>query len=208
MSFWVSGEKLRGAFVTFAILGLATLANVGSARALSAVTEPMQLVEAEGLTVTAAAQCLPSKLDNFAAHPKVVSTFPANGAMVRPGVLVIRVSFDQPMSCKGFFASVPSLPSPCPSDHQNWILSFDRRTIRTVCHSQPFTAYGVRIGDPLLSPLVSLAGRSLDSYEIRFTTSVGMDVRSTAESLAEDAEMQPALSAFEPLPLQEAHVKK
>ena len=97
----------------------------------------------EELTVTAQATCLDPKPDSFAVRPKIVSTFPANGAMVRPGVLVLRITFDQPMSCKGFFTGIPKLRNPCPLEHQHWVLSFDRKTIRTVCRADGVGAYGV-----------------------------------------------------------------
>ena len=164
-------------------------------------------MEVEELSITAQATCLAPKPDSFAVRPKIVSTFPANGAMVRPGVVVLRITFDQPMSCKGFFTGIPKLRNPCPLEHQHWVLSFDRKTIRTTCRAEGVAAYGVGVSDNPDATFLSLAGRPLEPYEFRFTTSAAPDVLTAAESLDQDPANPPRQPEFTPVELQTAHVK-
>ena len=42
--------------------------------------------------------------------PKVVSSFPAKGAVVRPGIVILRVTFDKPMACPGLLDTHAPLP--------------------------------------------------------------------------------------------------
>jgi hypothetical protein len=162
----------------------------------------------DALTVTAEAACLEPKLDRFAPKPKIVSTFPKNGDTVRPGILIVRVTFDQPMSCKGFFTAIPKLKNPCPSGHQQWVLSFDHRSVRTVCHADGNVIYGVGVSDNPDATFLSLAGRPLEPFEFRFSTSVAAAVLTNGEALDQDPESRPPTPEFTPLQLQEAHVKK
>lgn len=197
-------------FVALAVLAFAGVAQAGPKPAPVRAAAPnpaISVSDADELTVTARATCLEPKADNFAPRPKIVSTFPANGAMVRPGVLVLRVSFDQPMSCKGFFTGIPKLKNPCPLDHQQWVLSFDRKTIRTVCRAEPTGSYGVGVSDNPDATFLSLAARPLEPFEFRFTTSAAPDVLSARESLGEDPANPPPEPQFTPVELQTAHVK-
>ncbi|HLZ76256.1 hypothetical protein [Phenylobacterium sp.] len=196
--------------VALAILALGAAAQAQPKPAPAAApSDPAAAVsETEELTVTAQATCLEPKPDNFSPRPKVLSTFPANGAVVRPGVLVLRITFDQPMSCKGFFTGIPKLRNPCPLEHQHWLLSFDRRTIRTTCRAEGVASYGVGVSDNPDATFLSLAGRPLEPYEFRFTTSAAPDVLTPSESLGEDPANPPPKPEFVPLELQTAHVRK
>ena len=91
------------------------------------------------LDVNAKIECVPPRFDSRATRPRVISTYPANGAVVRPGLLIMRVTFDQPMSCAGYFAAVGAPQSPCDESgaQQRALMSFDRRTIRTPCLVRP-----------------------------------------------------------------------
>jgi hypothetical protein len=196
------------------LTGLAVVALAGAVEAkpkpaaVAATSEPaISISDADELTVTAQAACLDPKPDNFSPRPKILSTFPANGAMVRPGVLVLRITFDQPMSCKGFFIGIPKLRNPCPLEHQHWVLSFDRKTIRTACRADGVAAYGVGVSDNPDATFLSLAGRPLEPYEFRFTTSAAPGVLSAGESLGEDPANPPPKPEFTPIELQTAHVK-
>lgn len=193
------------------VLAVISLAGRVEAAPTPAVTSPPEAIApasaTEELTVTAQATCLAPKPVSAAQRPKVVSTFPANGAMVRPGVLVMRITFDQPMSCKGFFTGIPKLRNPCPLGHQQWVLSFDRKTIRIICRAEPTAAYGVGVSDNPDATFLSLDGRALEPYEFRFTTSAAPNVLSTSESLDEDPDNPPPKPEFVPLELQTAHVK-
>ena len=143
------------------------------------------------LQVTAKVKCLPAERGPSPA-PRIVSSFPAKGAVVRPGVLVVRVTFDQPMTCSGFFMDLPGLPNPCPERAQNMVMSYDRRTIRTLCIAGPNVTYGVRLSPGMGNDFESLDGQKLSLHELSFRTSAGPLVQTVAEALAQDPAGKPA----------------
>lgn|GEM_PF-3037508 len=142
------------------------------------------------LTVTAALKCLePEHSGRPAQRPRVVSTFPARGATVSPGLLVVRVTFDQPMACEGRFEKTGSLSNPCPGDVNQMLLSFDRRTVRTICLVEPGREYGFSIGqDPTSNTFVGLTGLPAAPARVAFSTSAAAPISGVCEALAEDLE--------------------
>jgi hypothetical protein len=113
--------------------------------------------------------------------PKVVSTFPAKGAVVRPGLLVVRVTFDRPMTCVGVLQNHIPLPDPCPPPLREPMISRDKRTFLTVCMVEANRHYGLWLKD-----FTSLGGRSPPSYEMVFDTSDKADITRVEEAVAED----------------------
>jgi hypothetical protein len=142
------------------------------------------------LTVTAAARCLPPERGGeHAERPKVVGSFPARGAVVRPGLLVIKVTFDRPMACEGRFEDAAPLPNPCPGEMQHMLLSYDRRTVRTVCVVEPGRSYGFSLGEDLTrSTFVGLSGLPVLPARVTFSTSSDALVSDVCQALAEDPE--------------------
>ena len=139
------------------------------------------------LTVTAKIKCLPPQGGLRRERPKVVDVFPARGAAVRPGLLVVRVTFDQPMACEGAFDAVPSLPNPCPGAVRDMLLSYDRKTVRTVCLVEPGKHYGYSLGeDPNAKTFIGLAGLPTESARVAFSTTEGPLVTDVCQALAQD----------------------
>jgi hypothetical protein len=151
------------------------------------------------VTVAPPARCLEARNppDPQIPHPKIVSSFPAPGAVVRPGLLVLRVTFDLPMSCGGMFLADAPLRDPCPRQAQDLILSYDRRTIQTVCQLDRNTRYGVRMNRGPGLRFVSLAGWPSDPYELTFSSSSDGEITSLEDALAEDPAAPPATLAQE-----------
>jgi hypothetical protein len=141
------------------------------------------------LTVTAAAKCLePEAFSERAERPKVVSSFPARGAVVRPGLLIIRVTFDRPMACYGLFTGAAPLENPCPASPQAMLLSYDRRTIRTVCVVEPGARYGLWLSqDPNAHSFLGLTGLPSLPYRLEFATSDEAPLTAVCEALNADA---------------------
>lgn len=199
------------------LLGVALVSGPGLATAKPAARPAPPAASSETttvdeLSVMPSASCLQPRNEPEAQPPRVVSSFPANGAVVRPGVLVLRVTFDQPMSCKGFFAPGALGRSPCPQDTQYWVLSYDRRTIRTVCHTELNSHYGLRLSDRALdgtsrATFVSLAGKRLPPYVISFDTSSDAPVSTPSDSINEDPQMREPPKDV-PLKLQGDYVKR
>lgn len=162
------------------------------------------------LVVKPPARCLGPRrpADLSIPAPRVVSTFPAEGAVVRPGLLVVRLTFNVAMSCDGVFLTRPPLDKPCSGQAtQEFVLSYDRLTLWMICTVARNTRYGLRLNyDPAydvnraplfdrLPPAVvskatfrSLAGRPLERFELTFSTSAGPEITTQQEALAEDAQ--------------------
>jgi hypothetical protein len=153
------------------------------------------------LTVSAKMKCLePDRMGDRAQRPKVVSTFPAKGSVVRPGLLVVRVTFNQPMACDGLLAAAPPLENPCPGTPQQMLLSYDRKTVRTVCLVAPGAAYGLWLSqDPTAHSFMGLAGLPSESYRLNFSTSVGPAVTSVCEAMSADEETARQIRQRRPL---------
>ncbi|MGZ3378399.1 MAG: hypothetical protein ACXU8S_17525 [Phenylobacterium sp.] len=147
----------------------------------------------EELTVTAPKKCLkPYMGDNWGMRgPKIVSTFPAKDAIIRPGVVVLRVTFDRPMACAGIFSDDPPFHNPCPGRMQHMLLSYDRLTVRTACVVEPNESYGAWISRNVLTTaddFISLTGTPSGQFELRFTTSAEPAITTVCEAIAEDEE--------------------
>jgi hypothetical protein len=140
------------------------------------------------LTVSPPRKCLEPRrpADPQVPPPRVVGAFPAPGAMVRPGILVLRVTFDLPMSCEGSFAAALPLHNPCPGGVHDMLLTYDRRTFRTVCILEKNAHYGLWLNQTIFHRFTSLAGRSSQAYEITFSTSSEPAVDNVRDALAED----------------------
>lgn len=141
------------------------------------------------LTVTAPIKCLgPDKSPERADRPRVVSSYPAKGATVRPGLLVVRLTFNLPMACDGTFTRAPPLHEPCPGSPRQMLLSYDRRTVRTVCIVEAATRYGLQISeDPTGASFMGLSGLPSFPYRLDFSTSAEPAVTTVCAALAEDA---------------------
>ncbi|HZZ32265.1 MAG TPA: Ig-like domain-containing protein [Phenylobacterium sp.] len=140
------------------------------------------------LTVTAKLKCLaPDKMGERAVPPRVVSTFPVKGAVVRPGLLIIRVTFNQPMACEGALTAAPPLENPCPGASQQMLLSYDRRTVRTVCVVEPSTQYGIWLSqDPTARSFLGLGGLPSQPYRLSFSTSAEPAVTTVCDAMVQD----------------------
>ncbi len=145
----------------------------------------------QALTIKPHAKCLAAE-SAIAPAPKLVSIFPSDGQVVQPGLLVFRITFDRPMTCGGFLTALAKFASPCPQHEQTFVETFDHKTVRTLCVTQPGQAYGVVIGGDCSQPFVSLDGQQFHPVAVRFRTSDGPPVSSVPEALAEEAAAPPS----------------
>jgi hypothetical protein len=154
----------------------------------------------QGLTIKPKAKCFPPRLtpDKSIPPPVVESIYPADGAVVRPGILVVRITFNVAMSCDGIFLKRPPMEKPCDNpQRQVFMLSYDRKTMRMICRVSPNKRYGFRLNtDPAYDHFrpdivpkvnfISLAGSPLRPFELTFTTSSGPETTSVEAAEAED----------------------
>ena len=115
------------------------------------------------------------------AAPKVVQTLPAAGSVVRPGALVLSITFDQPMACEAIAAHGSPFPIPCPGDKAAVVMSADRRTLSTVCQVIAAASYEMPIVD-----FAGAGGARSERYDLRFTTSDGPPVADVRKALAQE----------------------
>jgi hypothetical protein len=67
------------------------------------------------------------------------------------------------------------------------LLSYDRRTFRTVCAVNPGTEYGVVLSqDPTANSFMGLAGLPSMPYRLTFTTSADVPVATVCEAMLQD----------------------
>ena len=67
------------------------------------------------------------------------------------------------------------------------LLSYDRRTVRTVCMVEPGAQYGLSLGqDPNAATFLGLSGLPAFPAKLSFTASAGPAVTDVCESLSQD----------------------
>ena len=164
-----------------------------------------RLPTVEELTVIARAECLPAKSELRNARPKIVSTYPRQGEVVRPGLLILRVTFDKPMTCSGFFGVSLGRRNPCYASQQhflktiseqNFLMSFDHKTVRVACAVEPNAHYILQLNGWVSTPegvalppqFVSLEGLPLDISRMRFSVSAAAPVDTIRDALSADPE--------------------
>ena len=103
--------------------------------------------------------------------PRVVDSYPAQGGVVAPGAVMVRVSFDAPMSCYsevtvegGDDADDPCQPT------GTWALP-DRRSWLMPCRLRPGAAYRMRFRKVDGAGFVGLSGRTAEPFDLAFSTS-------------------------------------
>jgi hypothetical protein len=196
----------------------AMFAAIASSPALAAAgTEPQIAAQGEPTNVSIVKvqetnRCLQPRdpPDKNVPAPKLVSTFPAQGQTVRPGILEVRLTFDLPMACTGGVAVKPGAPDPCGHlqtrktadggtdswKTEDWIQTWDRHTMVFRCKVEPGKRYVVFIntnvgsknspGGGAWSDFKGLGGTSAGPYELTFTASNDMPVQTQEEADNED----------------------
>jgi hypothetical protein len=114
--------------------------------------------------------------------PKLVSTYPARGATIRPGVMILRLTFDKPMTCQGLLGIDEAKANPCPAPLEEPLYSRDRHTFLTVCRIDGNGSYGLK-----LTGFSSVTGQIAEPDELTFQTSDEEPVASIDDALARDA---------------------
>jgi hypothetical protein len=183
--------------------GLAAAATASAAQDPKADTTVSEVVvianrppTVEELTVVAQAKCLPAKARLRSDRPKIVSTYPQQDEVVRPGLLILRITFDQPMTCSGFFATAPGRKNPCSSSEQHFLMSYDHKTVRVACVIEPGARYTLYLNGraetpdgPTFQPkFISLDYQVLDTAHLTFSASAAAPIDTLVDALAADPE--------------------
>lgn len=146
-----------------AILPLALLTLAGAASAADAPAGPAE--DLSGVTVVVPKDA-----------PTIVSTYPAKGSTVAPGILVLTVAFDQKMlDTKGSYAKSEGgeMPECLPEP----LLRADGKTFLLLCKTRPGAHYAIAMntGD---AGFTNLGRRAAAAYLLDFQTSTAEPVYS------------------------------
>ena len=116
--------------------------------------------------------------------PRVVDSYPTQGAVTAPGYVRVRVSFDQPMSCFSEVMVDGGQGDPC-EPNGTWVLP-ERKSWMMSCRFQPGTE--LRIGFRRIDGqgFVGLSGRPATPFQLAFTTSDGPATPVPADAAARD----------------------
>ena len=109
--------------------------------------------------------------------PRLTASYPAAGQAVAPGVLVLSVTFDQPMAPESFGFS-PQAGGEAPQCLATPRLLDGGKTFILLCRTWPGKTYTVA-----LSGFVTVSGARLEPGTLAFTTTVGDPVRTVADAI-------------------------
>lgn len=160
------------------------------------VATPGKSTQVDGLEVSPPKRCLEprSPPEKDVPAPKLISTYPAKGEVVRPGLLVVRLTFDLPMACRGSLGTAGFAPNPCSRDgSQTWTLSYDRLNLRVLCVIQPGRRYTLWVNSGSPEDFQGLGGRKPPSSGLTFTASNETPVATVQEAVGQDPRLAPAV---------------
>ncbi len=114
--------------------------------------------------------------------PAIVATYPAQGAAVAPGVLVLKVSFDQRMASDAWsYAKLTDGDDPrCLGTPR---LLTDEKTFVLLCSTLAAKAYGVGLNQAPGRAFVDRGGRRPPPLELRFKTTADEPVRTVKAAM-------------------------
>lgn len=115
--------------------------------------------------------------------PAVVSTYPAAGATVAPGTLVVKVSFDQSMEAESWgYAKAAAGDYPqCLAKPR---LLADNRTFVLLCSTAEASAYALALNGGTGTGFTSVGHRAAAPFELKFSTSTAAPIHNLKDALA------------------------
>ena len=129
--------------------------------------------------------------------PHVVATFPADGATVAPGVLVLRVSFDEPMYNDSWsYVTSPTGDYPdCAAAPRRLD---DRKSFVLICRTGGKKAYALWFNRAPYANFISLGHKPATPYLLKFNTSDADPVWTLQEAMKVDPGLPKGANPAEP----------
>ncbi|HWA60422.1 MAG TPA: hypothetical protein VG939_03565 [Caulobacteraceae bacterium] len=114
--------------------------------------------------------------------PKVVASYPANGGQAPGGVIVLKITFDQPMTADAWsYARADGGDFPQCLERPR--LLADKKTFVLLCTVQQGAAYALSVN--LAPRFASANGRSAEPYVLKFSTNSATEVRDMHTALTQ-----------------------
>lgn len=130
--------------------------------------------------------------------PKVENTFPAEGAVIAPGVLVLRVTFDQPMAADSWsYAPEPGVTFPECGKAPRQLE--DQKSFLIICRLMPGESYGLWFNREGAMNFTSPGRRPAAPYRLSFKTNASDPVTTLAAALKRDPTLPPGSDPSEPV---------
>jgi len=114
--------------------------------------------------------------------PKVTATWPAAGQAIAPGVLVLKVAFDQAMTPRDF-AYGAGAGGEAPECLKTPRLLNDTKTFVLLCRTLPGKTYAVSFNKDPAAGFSNLAENRAEPSELTFTTTVGDPVTKLRDAI-------------------------
>jgi hypothetical protein len=128
--------------------------------------------------------------------PKVVSTYPAAGASVAPGILIIRITYDTRMQGQSW-SYVTSRDGDYPECAASPRLLDDHKSFALICRTLPKKTYALWFNHGDYENFTSVSHRAAAAYELKFTTSDADPVWTLEDAIKADPGLPPGSNPAE-----------
>jgi hypothetical protein len=138
-----------------------------------------------GVTVTASRET-----------PKVVGAYPAQGASVAPGILIIRVTYDTRMQGQSW-SYVTSRDGEYPECAASPRLLDDHKSFALICRTLPKKTYALWFNHGDYQNFTSISRRPAVAYELKFSTTDADPVWTLEDAIKADPGLPPGSNPAE-----------
>jgi hypothetical protein len=128
--------------------------------------------------------------------PKVVSTYPGQGASIAPGILIIRISYDTRMQGQSW-SYVSSRDGEYPECAASPRLLDDHKSFALICRTLPKKTYALWFNHGDYQNFTSVSHRPAAAYELKFTTSDADPVWTLEDAIKADPGLPPGSNPAE-----------
>jgi hypothetical protein len=128
--------------------------------------------------------------------PKVVGTYPSQGASVAPGILIVRISYDTRMQGQSW-SYVSSRDGDYPECAAAPRLLDDHKSFALICRTLPSKTYALWFNHGDYQNFTSVSHRPATAYELKFKTSDADPIRTLEEAIKADPGLPPGSNPAE-----------
>ena len=147
-------------------------------------TEEVVVTARRDIIVTAKTKCFSRSADPDVPPPKLIDTYPKDVGIVRPGIVVIRFTFDEEMRCAwGYHWYASGNYNPC---HRMIILYPGRRVFKALCQAIPGDNITLDLNGDGQGRFRNSHGAPLAPVEVKFTVNKNTPIRTVHEALLAD----------------------